>query len=158
LPLPAEGVGIPALSHLTQAEAQFVYNVETLGLPLKKASDLAGLPYSQALQPHIYEARDLLKRQMRGRVAITKEDVVHGICDAIDRAKIIAEPSTEIAGWKEINAMFGYNAPAKLDINIKASISAASQQVRTLSDAELVKMLGAGSVIDGDFYEVKEEA
>jgi hypothetical protein len=98
------------------------------------------------------QARELVRRELRGNVAITKEDVVLGIKDAIGRAVIIAEPATEIRGWEVISKLLGYDSPAKVDVNIRESITVVQQQVRALPDAKLVEMLGAGAVLDGDFY------
>jgi hypothetical protein len=142
---------------LTQAESQYVYNVEVLGLPFKKAASMAGLTIGMTTKPHVMQARETVRRELRGQMAITKEDVLYGIKEAIDRAKIIAEPSTEIAGWKQISLMLGYDSPARLDINMRESIHVVQTHVRGMSDAALVDMLGAGNVIDGEFYEKPKE-
>lgn len=141
---------------LTPLEAEFVYNLEVLGLPVKKAASLAGCGVGMALKPHIVQARELLKRELRGALNITREDVIHGIHEAIGRAKILAEPATEIAGWKEISRISGLDAAAKVDINITATIDVLKGQVRGMSDAELARYVGAGDIIDGDFYVVPE--
>lgn len=122
-------------------------------MPNRLAADLAGLPRGKMFKPHIQQAREVLKNELRGNVNFTKEDVLFGLREAIDRARIIAEPSTEIAGWKQISSMLGYDAPVVNQINVRETITVVQQQVRRLSDGELVKMLGAGNVIDGDFYE-----
>lgn len=143
----------PALtSLLTPEEEQYVYNVEVLGLPPKKAADLAGMPFFRAKQMHILEARKLIQYQMRGHIIPTREDAVAGIRDAIDRARIIAEPMTEIVGWKALNSMLGYDAPKEVNINMNASVEVLAKQVRTLSTQELIDKLGAGNIIDGEFY------
>lgn len=140
--------------HLTQDEVEFVYNVEVLGLPAKKAATMAGMSPAKIMAPHVMQARDNVKREMRGRMKITKEDVVHGYLDAIDRAKVLGEPATEIMGWKHVEKILGYDAPQKIDINISASIDVMQRQVRGMDDATLAKMIGAENVIDADFYEV----
>lgn len=141
-------------SGLTAEEVNFVFNAEVLGLPSKKAAELAGMPYSRMSAQHIVQARELAKRELRGATQITKEDVVYGMHDAIGRAKILAEPMTEIIGWEKIAKLLGYDQPQKIDINIRASVEAAQQHVRALSDPELIALLGANDVIDADFYEV----
>lgn len=87
----------------------------------------------------------------------SKEDSTRGILDAIDRARILGEPITEIAGWKEINVMYGHNAPAKIDIHTHATIEVLQKQIRQVPTSELVKQLGAGNVVDGEFYEVEKK-
>src|ERR1035437_1059868 len=66
------------VSCLTSEEANFVYNVEILGLPAKKAADLAGMLYSRMSEGHVIQARELTKRESRGAMALTKEEVVFG--------------------------------------------------------------------------------
>lgn len=139
---------------LTPLEAEFVYNLEVLGLPVKAAAAMAGCGVGMALKPHIVQSRELLKRELRGALNITREDVVHGIHEAIGRAKVLAEPATEIAGWKEISRISGLDAATKVDVNITASIDVLKGQVRGMSDAELARYVGAGDIIDGDFYVV----
>lgn len=140
---------------LTDDEANFVYNVEVLDLPVKKAAQLAGVPASKAVAPHIVQAREIVRNKLRGDLSVTKEDATYGIKEAINRAKIIGDPMVEIAGWDRLIKLHGLDAPQKVDINIKASIDVLSKQVRSMSDSELVKALGVDSIIDAEFYEVR---
>lgn len=143
-------------SLLTDEEANFVYNLEVLGLPVRKAADMAGVRADIANRGHIVQAREMLKQELRASTAITKEDVVVGMREAIDRARILADPKTEIAGWKEIGEMLGYYAPQKVDVNLNASVEVLQRNIRAIPTDELVKRLGAEDVIDADFYEVKK--
>lgn len=143
---------------LSNAEAQFVYNVEVLGLPTMKAAQLADLPYSASRSDRVLAARAVTKREVAASVQITKDDVLRGIKGAIDRAQIIAEPSTEIRGWEVINKMLGFDAPTQIDVRVQGTIETVQRQVKNLSDDQLVKMLGAGDVIDGAFYVVNKPA
>lgn len=147
-------IALPA--GLTQEEAEFVYNLEVLGLPVKKAASLAGVSYGLVTKAHITQARELLKRELRGALAISKDDVVFGIREAVDRARLMGEPMTEIVGWEKIAKLLGYDAPQKVDINITASIDVLKAHARSMSDGELAKLAGAGGIIDADFYEVRE--
>ena len=141
-------------SLLTAEEEEYAFNVAVVGLAPKRAAELAGLDYRKAHQPHVKEAVARYERESLGRLRVTKEDSARGILDAIDRAKIIAEPSTEIAGWREINAMYGHNAPQKVDIRLDATIDVLAKQVKNVPTSELVKLLGADDVIDGDFRDL----
>lgn len=143
-----------ALAGLTQEEAEFAYNCEVLGLPVRKAAQLAGLAPGSLCKPHVQQARELLKREVRGQMAITKEDVLFGVRDAIDRARILADPETEIKGWAQISKMLGYDAPQKVDVNVTASIEVLKQHVKSLPEAQLAKLIGAEDIIDADFYDV----
>ena len=139
---------------LTDEEANFVYNVEVLGLPVRKAASMAGMPIGNVTKPHIAQARETTKRNIRGNMQLTKEDISYGIQDAIGRAKILGDPMTEIIGWEKLAKLHGFDAPTKIDVNLTASVEVLQGHVRSMSDAELVKQLGAGSIIDGEFYEV----
>lgn len=138
---------------LTQEEAEFVYNVEILNLPLRKAASLANFPLGHVGASHIVQARELVRVELRGNLNVTKEDATYGIKEAIHRAQLLAEPMTEIAGWDRLIKLHGLDTPARVDINFNATIDVLRSQVRSLSDAELVKALGAGEIIDVEFYE-----
>lgn len=142
---------------LTQPEVEYVYNVEVLGMPNRVAAQQAGMPLAMTTRPHILQARDLAKKELRGHLSITKEDVVFGIREAIGRAQILAEPMTEIVGWEKIAKLLGYDAPQKVDVNIIASVEVLKGQVRNLSDAELVRLVADRTAIDGDFYRVEDD-
>lgn len=146
---------LPAISGLTQDEAEYVYNVEYLQLPARRAALMAGMSLAKINAPHITQARELAKREIRGTTQITKEDVVWGMREAVDRARILAEPMTEIVGWKEIAKLLGYDTAQKIDINITASIEALQAAVRGMTDAELARTVGTGGIIDVDFYETE---
>ncbi len=144
-------------SGLNNSEAEFVYSVEVLGLPVRKAASMAGLPISNACKPHVVQAREVLKRELRGAMQLTKEDISYGMQEAIKRAQLLGEPMTEIIGWEKLAKLHGFDAPQKVDINIQASVEVLQTNVRSMPDAELVKRLGAGSIIDGEFYEIDKD-
>lgn len=149
-----ESTGVSAL---TAEEQTFVYYVEIVGLPVRKSADMAKMPIGRAMAPHIQQARKLARDELRGATAISKDDVVHGIRDAIDRARVISEPAVEIMGWEKIAKLLGYDSPATINVNIHASIDALRSQVGRMSDEELVRAVGAGAILDGDFYRVQNE-
>lgn len=146
-----------SISHLTAEEANFVYNVEVLGLPVRKAASLAGMSPAKVSAPHLLQARELLKREMRDSMAVTKEDIVHGYQDAIAMAKQLAEPMTMLVGWEKLAKLLGYDQPQKVDINITSSLEVLQKQTKSMSDAELVRLLDAGHIIDAEFYEIGQE-
>lgn len=143
---------------LTPEEANFVYNVEVLGLPARKAAQLAGMPFTRAIKGHIIQARELVKRELRGAMGFTREDIVAGYQDAIGMAKLVADPVAMIAGWKETAKILGLDAPQRIDINLQASIEVQQASIRSLSTDELLKRLGAGDIIDAEFYDVSPQA
>lgn len=141
---------------LTNEEAEFVYSVEVLGMPVRTAAARCGMPLGLASKPHIIQARELTKREIRNAMQLTKEDISFGMRDAIDRARIMGEPMTEIVGWEKLAKLHGFDSPTKVDVNIHASVEVLRTNIRAMSDDELVKALGANGIIDAEFYEVDE--
>jgi hypothetical protein len=145
---------IEALSTLADDEANFVYNVEILNLPTKKAADLAGMEAHKIYAPHVKQAREVVRAELNSRVNISKDDVVRGMRDAIGRAQILGEPMTEIVGWEKIAKLLGYEAPQKHDVNVTATIEALQGNLKSLPDSELSKLVNASDIIDVEFYVV----
>ena len=139
-------------SMLTAEEANFVYNAEIIGMPVKKAAEMAGLPLSRVVHPHIIQAREEAKRELRRSTAITREDVVNGLRDAIWRAQLVSDPVAEIKGWEAISKLLGLEAAKEVNINLKESVRVVQAQLHGMSTDELVDMLNAGDIIDGEFY------
>lgn len=138
---------------LTDNETEFVYNVEVLMLPVRVAASKAGLSMAVAVRPHIMEARRTVRDAMRASLEITRDDVIHGMREAVDRARLLGEPMTEITGWEKIAKLLGFEPAKRVDVNLNASIDATVSHVRRMSDADLVKLAGATDIIDGEFYD-----
>lgn len=145
-----------AVAGLTQDEMDFIYHVEVLGLPQRKAAEMAGMALNKISAPHVAQARATVRNQIRGTSQITKDDIVFGMREAIERARILSDPMTEIVGWEKIAKLLGYDAPQTVNVNITASVEVLKSNARRMSDADLVRAVGAGAVIDGDFFEVTQ--
>lgn len=141
---------------LTQAEAEFVYNTEILGMPVKPAARIAGITLAKAMEAHITQARDIVKNQVRGAAAVTREDVLHGLLDARHRAQLLDRPEVEVMVWDRIIKMEGYDAPKKIDVQVNSTVQVVKASMKTMSDEELLQLAGAQDVIDVDFYEVRK--
>lgn len=142
---------------MTTEEVNFVYNAEVLGLPARKAASMAGMPVSRIVAPHIIQAREHVKRELNGSMAITKEDIIRRMDEAVYRAQLLSEPMTEIIGLEKMAKLMGFDAPKKLDINLQTSIEVLRENVKSMDDAALARLVGAGDIIDGEFYEHGQE-
>lgn len=146
-------------TQLTEPEQQFLYNLEVLGLPQLRAAEIAGLPGAPTeilKRPHIIAAREQVKQATRARVDITKDDVVRGFKKAIDQADLMADPMAQIAGWREIAKILGYDGAKEVHLHLNGDVKQVRRQIAQLNDNELVQLLEADNVIDGDFYVAKE--
>lgn len=141
---------------LSEAEQQLVYNIEVLGMSQARAAELAGVVSFQVVlkRPDVIDAREKLRTAVRQRADITKDEVIAGIKKAVDQADLLADPMAQIAGWREIAKMLGYDAPREVKVTISTDINTRRRQIAQLDDEELIEMLGADDVIDAEFYEV----
>lgn len=98
------------------------------------------------VQTIVVEARAELART----VAIKKSHVINGILGAIDRAHILGEPRTEIAGWSEISKIMGFHAPEVKRIELTTDQNRMRKKFEQLSDQELLE-IAEGQVIEGEF-------
>lgn len=138
----------------TSEEIEFIYNTEILGLPARVAAKRANVPMSRIIAQHIVQARDQVRRAFQQTMVITRADIVHGYQEAIHMAKLQGDALTTIIGWEKTAKILGLEQPTKIDVNITASVEALQKNVKSMSDDDLMKTLGAGSIIDAEFYEV----
>lgn len=103
----------------------------------------------------IHEGLAYLQRKYEKSSQMTRKKVMDGLLEAIDMAKLQAEPATMVNGWREIGRMCGYYAAEKRVIDINITARRAVDQLETLSDAELLEMIDKDSdMIEGEFAEV----
>jgi len=105
--------------------------------------------------PKIHESLQHLQRKYEKASQMTRKKVMNGLIEAIDMAKLQAEPATMVNGWREIGRMCGYYAAERKIIDINITAKRAVDQLETLSDAELLEMIEKDSeLIEGEFTEV----
>lgn len=147
---------------LTEEQKRFLYFVDVVGYPVQRAADLAGISAYEAQKlmqdPSIAHLRQVQKDVVRHRSKITLDDVNEGIRDAIDDAKLVADPMAQIRGWTELARINGLEAPKKVAVehSLITSPDAPSEQLKQLPSAELAKLVDESHIIDADFYEVRE--
>jgi hypothetical protein len=92
------------------------------------------------------EARMNLQRASN----IRKKDVILGVLDAIDRARMAGEPNTEINGWKEVSKLMGFYAPEVKRIDLNVTQGKLKSKFEQMSDQELLEM-ASRTVIEGEY-------
>lgn len=143
---------------LTEQQTQYV---EARASGLNKKDSLASAGYSTSPStatelektPSIKELLSLEYRRNAGILGITREDVLRGLQEAVQDAKILADPMGQIAGWREIAKICGYYAPEVRRIELGTNAKNYMQHLEQLDDAELLKLAEA-DVIDVDFTQV----
>lgn len=143
---------------LTDQQSQYV---EARASGLNKKDSLASAGYSATPSiatelektPSVKELLSLEYRKNAGILGITRDDVLRGLMEAVTDAKMLADPTSQIAGWREIAKICGYYAPEVRRIELGTSAKNYMQHLEQLDDVELLKLAEA-DVIDVDFTEV----
>lgn len=146
---------------LTMKQREFIkYWAE--GHPITHAATLAGFSdrstaaYKMAKDPAVLKIYNQEKAKYEAAAGMTRKKVMDGLIEAVEMAKLQADPTAMIAGWREVGKMCGYYAPiekrVKVDVNGEVLISKMMQ----LSDAELLK-IAQGNVIDGVATQVQDQ-
>lgn len=141
---------------LSPQEQMFLYQLEVIGLPVLRAAEVAGVssPYSVLKKPHIVSGREQYRRAVQGRTDFSREDIVAGMKAAIEQATILGDPMSQIAGWREIAKLKGYDKQPNVNINLTGTIDQVTRQLKALSTEQLAELAG-GQVLDADFYQVR---
>jgi hypothetical protein len=92
----------------------------------------------QANVKHEIEKR---REDYRIRMKLTREDVAGVFSDAIEMARVMAEPATMIQGAKEVGRMLGYYEPEVIKLQVSNDSATLQQQLRNLTEAELYQLL-----------------
>ena len=137
----------------------FVYQMEVIGLPANRAAEVAGVasPYALLKRPHIIAAREQARLAVRGRTNFTREDVVAGLKEAIDQAKILADPMAQIAGWREMAKILGFDKTPNVHLHMTGTIDNVRKQIAGMSTEELMRQMEDPTILDGDFYKVDDQ-
>jgi hypothetical protein len=103
--------------------------------------DGATFAYRMVRMPNVLALYDAEKLAYEASCQMTRKRVMDGLLESIDMAKLMAEPSTMVSGWREIAKMCGYMAP----VQIKHTVTEGGRQDRLerMTDAELEAMVGA---------------
>ena len=89
---------------------------------------------------------------------MTRQRVMEGLLEAVEMAKIQADPTAMIAGWREVGKMCGYYEPVKKQIDVNITGNVVMERLNRLSDADLLKLIEdqTTSALEGEFIEVAE--
>lgn len=144
---------------LTDQEWRFIEAHAVGNLSVRAAMKHAGYAYTTADQtkllakPHIQAAIAECHKVNADRLKITREKVYTGLMDAIDQAKIMADPTAQIAGWREVAKIAGfYDAPVDETKKMTDMQRAAMTRFKEMSDEDILVMLAkpvqSGQTID----------
>jgi hypothetical protein len=76
-------------------------------------------------------------------LGLTRDDVLQGMMDAIDQAKLVCDPAAQIVGWREIAKVCGFYAPEVKKIELTGAARRVIDRLQQLSDRELLEIMNA---------------
>ena len=71
---------------------------------------------------------------------ISREKVMRGLLDAVEIARLQADPGAMVKAWSEIARMCGYYAPVKQRVDVSVSAQRMVGQLELLSDVQLLRL------------------
>jgi phage terminase small subunit len=132
------------------------------GLPPKQAARAACIPIQEAKeyekQPNVVYMINTRRKLLREEARITRDDVIDGFMEAIRQAKLLGDPSTQIAGWREIGKMLGYYEPERRVIQLSDRREEALAQLQAADTEQLLRLVGPDGVIEAEFDVVTDAA
>ena len=102
---------------------------------------------SAAVQLALREARD----ELSSAAQIGRADVLDGFMEAINMARLAADPQAMIKGWTEVGKMLGYYAPEVKKLEITDNQKRLQSKFEAMSDEDLLR------VIEGTAVEVPDD-
>ncbi len=130
------------------------------GATVREAAAVVGLSLSSAQK--IKSASDVRQYLATNQVEISnltnlkRADIVAGMMDAIDLARLAADPGSMIRGYTEIAKMLGLYAPEVKVVQVSMTQRAIANKYEAMSDEDLLK-IAEGQAIEGEFQTVPNE-
>lgn len=114
--------------------------------------------YRLAKDPAILKIYHAEKEAYAQAVGMTRQRVMEGLLEAVEMAKIQADPTAMIAGWREVGKMCGYYEPVKKQIDVNITGNVVMERLNRLSDADLLKLIEQQTTdaLEGEFAEVED--
>lgn len=139
---------------LNEQEHIYVQHRAT-GLPKSASARLAGYKNPKDVcgdiekRPHVAAALVAEQARYAEAAGVKRKDVIDGIREAIERAKLAGEPMTEISGWREIAKICGHYAPEVKKVELSTDAQKLLKRFEDMSDNDLLE-LAAGATIEGE--------
>ena len=88
---------------------------------------------------------------------LTRMDVIEGVLEAIQLARLTAEPAVMIQGYDKLAKIMGYYAPEVKKVEMTMTQERLINKMEGLSDTELMALADGRAVLDGEFTVVHEK-
>jgi len=74
----------------------------------------------QLAKDNVQEALQARQRADATRLSTQREDVLHGLLEAVDKARARPDPAAMISGWRKIGRMLGFYTPEVKRVQVSA--------------------------------------
>ena len=102
----------------------------------------AGAIATENLQkPAIRQAIEALRSDNAARLDLTRQDVLAGILEAIEMARVMADPAAMLAGYRDLARMCGFNEPEVQRVEASPAASAVVARFVAMTDDELAALV-----------------
>lgn len=104
-----------------------------------------GIGYRLARMPNVLALKAQLSSKYEEEAQMDRKQVMDGFKEAIEMARLMAEPANMIAGWREIGKMCGYYAPVETRVKVDVTGNIILDKMNSMSDAELLRVISQGA-------------
>lgn len=148
-------------THITDKQAKFIENKVELGMSDRQAALQAGysdkamasqLARNDKVQGAIAERREAYQEV----VQMSRKRVMDGLLEAVDMAKVKADPLSMVAGWREIAKICGYYEPTRVQVDVSVNGKMLLHQMSSMSQEDLLKLADMGDALEGEFTEIED--
>lgn len=108
-------------------------------------ADGGTLAYRLVRMPNVLKLKAEYEAKYEAEAQMSRKKVMDGFLEAIDMAKLMAEPASMISGWREIAKMCGYMAPVEHKMKVDVTGNIVLDRLNSMSDAELLKIITQGA-------------
>ena len=139
-------------SAVTEKQEAFV-EAKMSGLNDKQAKELTGYSGSEKTVASIRDQLNAARRWLTNTTQITRLDVIEGVIDGIEMARMQGDSGNVIKGWTEVGKILGHYAPEIKKIELSMEQGRLKSKFEALTDEELLA-ISQGVTIDGDCTEI----
>ncbi len=108
-------------------------------------ADGAQMAYRMVHMPNVLKLRAEYAAAYAISADMDRKQVMEGLKEAIEMAKLMAEPATMIQGWKVVAQMCGFMAPVETRVKVDVSGNVTMGKLEAMSDAELLALIEQGA-------------
>jgi hypothetical protein len=103
--------------------------------------------------PRMHEVIREEQAKYAKQAELKREDIIQGLKDAVDLAKMMSDPHALIKAWAELGRLCGFYAPEVKKLDISVTSKRVISQLEQLSERELLELANEelGATFEGHF-------